>query len=252
MVRDEICTLMDEKEASSQLRGLLLDGGAKALCMDTERGTRAFMMRGIFVRQGTQSGWRMNVVLETNQESYDQWLDMVAAFLLDYAGLAGKLAGLFSVKYDGGEHYILDTDGFEQLLHSVNGTAGSFCSETDFHALAEQLCAPFDARAGRLLLLVPTATVDYFMQHTSLKGLTAPELCMGSTQWEAVLSHKTPEDEMDAQWMRGAAQQPESDYEEDFPLSDAAFFVIGAASAALFSYSAYRVIRWVKRRRKGR
>lgn len=256
VVRNGACAVMDEKEASSQLRSLIMDGGAKALCMDTERGTRAFMLRGIFVRKGAQSGWRMNIILETNQESYTQWLDMVASFLLDYADLTEQFAGLLSIKYNGGEHYTLNTDGFEQLLRKVNGAAASLCDEAEMRissqsvlrTLAGKLCAPFDARTGKLLLLVPTATVDYFMKHTSLKELTAPELCIEVTQWEAILAHKVPENESDTQWTQSRTQRSEPYGMEDTHLSDAAFLAIGAAGMALFGYSVYCVVKWFRRK----
>lgn len=260
VVRNGVCAVMDENEASPQLRGLLLDGGVKALCMDTERGTRAFMLRGIFVRQGAQAGWRMNIILETDQESNAQWLDVVASFLLDYAGFTEQLAGLFSIKYDGGEHYVLNTDGFEQLLCKVNGAAASLCdgaemrtpAQSVLHTIAGKLCSPLDASAGRLLLLVPTATVDYFMKHTSLKELTVPELCVEVTQWEAILAHKAPENETDTQWTQSTTQRSEPYNMESAYLSDAAFFAIGAASMALLGYSVYRIVRWSRRKWESR
>lgn len=259
-VRNEICSVMNEKEASSQLRGLLLDGGAKAVCMDTERGTRAFMLRGIFVRQGAQSGWRMNIILETDQESYVQWLDVVASFLLNYVCLTEQLAKLFSVKYDGGEHYVLDTEGFEQLLRNANGASASLrdktgttiSGQTALCAFTENLCVPFTAHPGRLLLLVPTATADYFMKHTSLKDLTEPEVCIGSVQWESILTHKVFEDAANMQWSRPKTQQSRSSTADAPSLSDAALFAIGAAGVALFCYSVSRIIKQSKRKGKGR
>lgn len=260
MVQDGVCTMMDEKEASPQLRGLLLDGGAKALCMDTARSTRAFMLRGIFVRQGAQSGWRMNIILETDQGSYAQWLDLVAAFLLDHTNIVEQFAGLFAVKYDGGEHYVLNTEGFEQLLCKVNGASSPFRAETEtctssqaaLCALVEKLCASFDAHEGRLLLLVPTATVDYFMKHTSLKKITAPEVCIGSEQWETALFHKVPESKLDTEGMQPEPQWRESKGEEDTLLSGTAVLAIGAVGAVLLGYSVFRTVRRSRRRRKGR
>lgn len=256
-VRDGNCTVMNPEDAAPELRRALLDGGAKALCVETGRGTRAFILREIFVRQGAQSGWHMNVILEADPVDYALWADTVSAFLSDYAGLTARLAGLFSVAYDGGEHYELDMEGFVQLLCDAKGAAASLCAATGeaktqnasqaaFHTFAEKMCAAFSTgvrtQPYRLLLLVPTASVDYFMRHTSLKELNAPEICIGAPQWEALLRHDVPEDDL---------KEAEAEEVHHFSL-EMTHLAISTVGAALVTYSIYRIIKRLGRKRKGR
>lgn len=258
-LRNGVCTALDPEDAAPELRGALLDGGAKALCMDTGRGTRAFLLRGIFVRQGGQSGWHMNLILEADPADHSLWADASAAFLSDYAGFTARLAELFSVEYEGGEHCVLDTEGFAALMRDAEGAAASLCTAAEaveepsaaqaaFHAFAETLRAPFgtdaEAQPDRLLLLVPAASVGYFMRHTALKDLSAPEICISAAQWDALLAHEDPP----------AEEDPEEDPEDALPsvFPEAALLAVGAIGSALVGYGLYRIVKRFRRKRKGR
>ena len=189
-----------ELQPPAELHAALIGGGAEALCLDTGRNTRAFVFRNIHVDEDAPSGWHINFALETDSKSYALWADAVAAFLLDYDGCVHKFADLFSVHYDEGEHYAIDEVEFVDFLKAAQGSAQTLCQSAGDRAdtpsrqavqtLTRRLCAPHIGQKRALLFLVPTATVDYFLAHTSIRGRFTPQMTLSVEQWTALLEHR--------------------------------------------------------------
>ncbi len=253
-VKDGDCRLV-----SMELRQAIREGGAKALCLDTGRGTRAFMLRGIFVRTGDQSGWRMNVILETDEEDQSLWADVIGAFLEDYKGMTEKLAGLFFTEYEGGEHDLMDVAGFGQLVQETAGAAerlrnalkdGSRPGADLMGSLVEELDRPLRPEARRLILLVPEASAGYFMAHTSLEGLPAPEICISARQWSAFLAHEQPEKDCPEEDLPGEESRVQGEKTDRgfCPVCRGAMIFGVIAAAGLLLFMICRAVRRLKRK----
>ena len=200
-IADGGCSVMNAAYASKEVRKLLRSGGFEAICIDTGRNTRAFIVRGITVRQGVQSGWKLNFALETDMESDSLWKDLTAAFLNDCDGFTGKFAALFSIRYENGEHYVIDKEGLLRLIHESAGSMDVLQkrSEKDetssdgemIHTFVQKLYESYENGKVRILLLVPAVTLDYFMRYAPLINLPVPEgCCMEKEVWEAFLEHR--------------------------------------------------------------
>lgn len=237
-------TKLEPGSASKEVWTALLDGVADALCFDTERHTRAFVMRGVHIRRSNLNGWHLNFALETDAESYPAWANLVAAFLTEYADTTQKFAALFSVDYSGGEHYLLDQEGFLRLLEDAvqAKTIQKIPQNAALRPLATLLAAPFQPVPGRLLLLVPSVTRTYFAEHTSLKGLSKPTLCIGHERWLAALEHRELPPE---------TKEPAEDLSDDLlDLVVASAAVLGGALAVYGVCSALRRSKHKKDRRR--
>jgi len=264
-VKDGKCVRIEASETDQQVRQALLDGAADALCMDTGRGTRSLMMRNIFVRRGEQSGWHLNFALETDGESYAEWADLAAAFVAEYAGFTQSFAQLFSVRYEEGEHYELDGEGFLELIRTAGGALERLCqalpqegvsaSHKVLHSFAATLQKPFEPEQAKLLLLVPSVSINYFMQHSCLKALSGPAFCIGSDQWAALLAHREPVEEPAVEPDQAAGQEEQRarlTLEVRRGATTVAVALAAAAGCALFLCGLHYAVCYSKKKRQER
>lgn len=252
-ISDGSCSVMDIVCASEEVRKLLRSGGFEVICMDTGRGTRAFIVRGITVRQNMQSGWKLNFAFETDRESGLLWKDLTAAFLNDRDGFTREFAALFSIHYENGEYYIMNAEGFLRLVHESAGSmdmllkcAGAEVSPSSreiVRSIVQKLCVPYEDGKLRMLLLVPSVTLDYFMRCLPVKNLSVPEgCCIEKEVWEAILEHgKLPE---------GAAksQHAESGFTARYGFPMCRLAILGGGLAAAAAAAVYWLWRMLGRR----
>lgn len=252
-VLDGNCSAMNPAYASKEVQQLLLSGGTEAICMDTGRNTRVFLARSITVRQGMQIGWRLNFAFETDMCDFTQWKAIVSAFLKDFNEFTKKFAALFSVNYDGGEHFDLDSEKLLTLIHDAADSA-EILQKTEqtnqevLQTVVQAVFRPLENTPMRLLFLVPTVTADYFMRCTTLKELPMPELCIRKETWDALLTHK----ELPKETTAPLEAKPCPAKKNVFPLQTVAIIAGGLTAVALSAYGFQRVRKKHQRKSKRR
>lgn len=183
---------------------LLEDMGCRSVCAKTDRNTIFFLLKNLSSEFSDKDNWYINFAIEADQESYDLWKNIFAAFIVNHKREVAFFAEKLTV--DNGEKpsyqfdylsyvaHLLELPDVKNSIEEFNKTVPG--SETPAWKKTRNLLqkiqsGSFEWRMG-LILLVPEITKEFFYDHCEVSFPSCPVILIEKKDWIALLNHELP------------------------------------------------------------
>lgn len=131
-----------------------------------------FVFRGLNTCDDQNREWYINLGIEADEESFQQFYNVVTNILLDFNGFNKSLEQWFVATPDSSFSYSLKYEGVEDYITSSDKV---FAGDIDFYRIDSPYISKYKnmisdmdkITPGTLLLLVPETTQDYFHKQNS-------------------------------------------------------------------------------------
>lgn len=198
---------------------LLEDTGCHAVCGRTDRNTVFFLLNHLSTAFTDRENWQISLAVESDQDSYDVWRKMFAAFLVNHGEEVGYFAGCLSVQDGEAPCYAFDylayADHVRELPDAENrmdefrtAVPGKDTSSwKKLYGLLQQLQDKSVKWCDELHLLVPEVTKDYFYRYCELELPGQPAVVIEKKDWKSLLNHEEPVNDHPEKENAGASER---------------------------------------------
>lgn len=168
--------VIDSNEITTiEARSAIMHSGARCVIGTNEDGISYFVLRGTDVTDLNGCPWYINMVIEADEDSNEEWAVAVKNILGNHDGFLEDIKGWF-MPTEEDLSYAADMVKMAEFLLSDNETDMSFydCDNKVAQKYGKVLKELDKMNGAGLLMLVPEATVNYFYkQNTCFEGIEA-------------------------------------------------------------------------------
>lgn len=183
---------------------LLEDTGCHSVCARTDDNTVFFLFKNFSTTFSDKENWYINFAIESDQDFYDVWRKICAAFIVNNNDEINSLAERFLVQEGKVPYYEFDylsyVDHFREI-QDVEKSIDEFRATVPgmrtpswkkLYSLLQKLQNKSVQWCDELYFLVPEVTKEYFYKYCELQLPNHPTIMIEKKDWISLLNHKEP------------------------------------------------------------